>query len=194
MRSSRYVCYLYILIRAVFTGLNLAIDKNMKLFLLKHIFFIAIIFPLVACDQSHKNTKNLDDSEFKTNYESNLKLWIESSEGKSYSFTYSRTCFCFEEFSKTKVTVDESGEIVEVNKINSSGALESVSANNFDQYISIEELFDIVKKKIDKKASQVKVEYDKISGFPTLLYVDYDFRMADDEISYEIKDLNFSID
>ncbi|MCB9026622.1 MAG: hypothetical protein H6625_09920 [Bdellovibrionaceae bacterium] len=146
---------------------------------------------LTACQQGGSQT-TVDSSEvFRINYEKNFKIWQENSEGQSYIYSYSRSCFCLEEFAETRVSVGENGQITQVQKISPIGTFETLSVDEYNQVVSIEKLFEIIKKKIDNKVAHVDVEYDKELGFPSQIYVDYDFRMADDEVSYVINELEF---
>ncbi|MCB0391331.1 MAG: hypothetical protein KDD58_08570 [Bdellovibrionales bacterium] len=134
-----------------------------------------------------------EDSEkvFRENYERNLQLWEESSAGKAYEYTYTKKCFCIDENSEIKVSVDSSGIIVGVQKINQNGQFESLSNEELNQIVSIEDLFMTIKQKVDGDLDYVNVNYDENLGYPSLVYIDYDFRMIDDEISYKIKSIKF---
>lgn len=54
---------------------------------------------------------------------------------------------------------------------------------------SIDSLFNIIKSAIDSNADNVQVEYDPTSGYPTSIFIDYDTRLADEELRLNISDL-----
>jgi hypothetical protein len=59
-------------------------------------------------------------------------------------------------------------------------------ANSFP---SAEQLFDAIQDGIDRRADLIDVEYDPTYGYPTSVYIDYDRRVADEELSLTTRGL-----
>ncbi len=100
-----------------------------------------------------------------------------------YTYVFSRSCFCvFEYREAVKITV-RGGKIVLVASV-ASGSLRETQT-----YSTIEGLFDIIQRAIDDDAATIRVEYDRARGYAVSAYIDLDQRMADEEISFEAKEL-----
>ena len=168
-------------------GPELALYRRMQTFRYTKLILILFALSLVACGKDLKQNRGDSDEVFRQNYEYNIQLWQEASTNTAYYYSYTRTCYCLEEHVQFNVSVNESSEITSVQKIKSNGQLEAFAAEDFDQVVSIDELFATIKQKIDGEVSYVNVEYDQDLGYPKNIYVDFDFRMADDEKSYSIK-------
>jgi len=50
-------------------------------------------------------------------------------------------------------------------------------------FLSVEQIFELIKSAIDKDAATIRVNYDFSYGYPTNVYIDYDERIADEEVS-----------
>jgi hypothetical protein len=51
---------------------------------------------------------------------------------------------------------------------------------------TIDDWFDILKRAIDRKAERIDVTYDKVFGFPSSVYIDISFMIADEEQGWTI--------
>ena len=58
-----------------------------------------------------------------------------------------------------------------------------------DSFPSVEQLFDAIQDGIDRNADFIDVEYDFTYGYPTSVYIDYDRRVADEELSITTRGL-----
>ena len=56
--------------------------------------------------------------------------------------------------------------------------------------MTVGDLFDLLEEAYDRGAVTVNVTFDSEAGYPTELYIDYDQRMADEEIGYTVTDLD----
>jgi hypothetical protein len=57
------------------------------------------------------------------------------------------------------------------------------------RYYTIDEMFDLIAEAQAKGASEVRVTYDPMLGYPTSVYLDMSSRVADDERQFEISGL-----
>lgn len=110
------------------------------------------------------------------------KLWrLQSLD--DYTFVFSRGCFCvFESREPVTITV-RGGNIVSVVSV-ASGTPRDPSS-----YQTIEGLFDTILAAIDKDAATIRADYHPTRGYVNAAYIDMDERIADEEMSFEAKDL-----
>lgn len=101
---------------------------------------------------------------------------------EAYEMTLQRICFC--------PTPDYTGPFEVTVR---DGKLASVVLNGAEvddeRGITVEGLFALIEEAYDRDAASVVVEYDERMGHPTSLSIDYDVRMADEEIGYRVSDL-----
>ena len=57
------------------------------------------------------------------------------------------------------------------------------------RYYTIDEMFDLIAEAQARGASEVRVTYDPMLGYPTSVYLDMSSRVADDERQFEISGL-----
>ena len=55
--------------------------------------------------------------------------------------------------------------------------------------LTVDSLFAIIERGIAGHYAEMRVTYDPVMGFPTQIYSDASHQIADDEITYEVKDL-----
>ncbi len=108
------------------------------------------------------------------------RLW-ESKDIDSYTFTQRISCYCTEEYRKSKEVVVSDGLVVSV-----AGA--AYDADLHQAILTVDAGFDYVRKSLEKKPEAFTVSYDAVYGFPTNFYFDFSFRMADEEIGYTFTD------
>ena len=101
-----------------------------------------------------------------------------------YRFQLTVGCFCaFTQQMPLTIEVKD-GKIVSM----TNNAGEAVAADmlaTFDQYDTVERLFDFVEK-AQKDAAEVKVDYDSTHGFPAQVSIDYIKNAMDDELSLSV--------
>ncbi|WP_420454637.1 DUF6174 domain-containing protein [Rubrivirga sp.] len=100
----------------------------------------------------------------------------------AYAMTLQRICFC--------PSPDYTGPFAVVVR---DGAVESVrldgAAVDDERGATVADLFDLIDEAYEKGAAAVDVTYDPEMGYPTSVGIDYDARMADEEIAYRVSDL-----
>jgi hypothetical protein len=104
----------------------------------------------------------------------------------NYSFTMQRYCFCLFE-GEVRVRVED-GEVVSVRLVGSDTELVGPQRG---LYGPIPDLFAVVADAIDRPAHSIDAEYDDALGFPALVFIDYDERIADEEYGFRVRDVSF---
>lgn len=106
---------------------------------------------------------------------------------RHYSYQLRRSCYC----------TPEAREPVILEVVKDQGVVQARFARN-NQPLSaelafrkqtIDDLFDLIDKAIDRNAYRIKVDYHPEHGYPTSIFIDYDQRMADEETSLTVSDL-----
>jgi hypothetical protein len=113
------------------------------------------------------------------------QLWTKQNIS-NYRFTLRRSCFCsFETRQPVKIEV-RNGQVTSI-----VPAMNGVPFNreDFTSNDSIAKLFDVVEDAIARKAHRLSVTYHPTLGYPTKIDIDYDQRMADEELSITIENL-----
>jgi len=107
---------------------------------------------------------------------------------ENYEFEQRVVCFCAPPAGRFhKITV-ESGAIVEIIDLDEERSLPS---DNFSFFKTISHLLEFVESINPDSVAIFNIEYDSNFGFPSSIYVDYDHRIADEEIGYETR--NFKV-
>lgn len=99
---------------------------------------------------------------------------------RDYEYVVRRSCECYLSGVAVLVTVRND----RVFALNRESTGEFLSLAYADQYPTIDGLFDRIQYAIDRRARRVETRYDSYYGFPTDVYIDYDFGVVDDEDSY----------
>ena len=137
----------------------------------------AFLLPtLVACD-SVTGTDDLsrEQSRLDRNWDR-----FQSTAPLSYSYVVRVVCECPIEVTRP-VTVWVDRGSIEYLLYEDDGR--PVPFSYSDSFPSVEQLFDAIQDGIDRRADVIDVEYDPTYGYPTSVYIDYDRRMANEELS-----------
>jgi hypothetical protein len=99
----------------------------------------------------------------------------------TYSFTLQQSCFCaFVQPVRVSVRNDT---VTSVNEITGGAAIDP-------RYVqTVRSLFDFIDRAITEKAATLRVTYDRDLGYPTEIVYDGSLMIADDEVTYRIKDV-----
>lgn len=101
-------------------------------------------------------------------------------------YTRQRFCFCRPEDTKPMDVVEKDGEIVEA-VYSESG--EAVPENIRDSLLSVNEIFDTIEKAYNSGAEEVNVTYDEEYGYPTSAFINQDFNIQDEEVTYNLSNM-----
>jgi hypothetical protein len=98
----------------------------------------------------------------------------------SYSYTVRISCNCPSDVTRPVTVWVDRGSVEYLFYEDDGRAVPLSYANSF---MSIEQLFDEIQSAIDEQADYIDVDYDFTYGYPTNVYIDYDRRIADEELS-----------
>jgi hypothetical protein len=97
------------------------------------------------------------------------------------------SCFCVQEFTAPVVLHVLNRRLVSVTRVED---LSPVPPSEWAfRYYTIDEMFDLIADAQAKGASEVRVTYDPMLGYPTSVYLDMSSRVADDERQFELSGL-----
>ena len=101
---------------------------------------------------------------------------------ESYEFTLQISCFCIREYTLPKRVVVQNNEVVQVDdtpyeKLNDS-AIQTI-----DGY------FDFIRETRKQNPDEEEITYDTDLGYPTYIFFDISYQMADEEIRYTFSEL-----
>lgn len=161
---------------------------------MKYLAILSIFtFFLSACQTTATNS-NQDDNGGGKPVATTVQTLLNDNRGKwnkaaikNYQYEYQRSCFCPPEYREPLIVKVSNGQITKTTvKKTGKPATEKLKA------LTVNQLFDKVQDAIDKKAHSIKVEYDDQYGFPASITIDYDQRMADEELYLSAKNLQVS--
>ena len=135
-----------------------------------------LVSPLAACD----SVTGVDDlsraqSELDRNWDR-----FQSTAPLSYSYTVRVACDCTSDVTRPVTVWVDRGSIEYLLYADDNRPVPLSISNSFP---SAEQLFDAIQDAIDRQADFIDVEYDFTYGYPTSVYIDYDRRTADEELS-----------
>jgi hypothetical protein len=138
---------------------------------------VAVLLPsLVACD----GITGVDDlSREQSRLDRNWDRF-QSAAPLSYTYTVRVACNCPSDVTRA-VTVWVDRGSIEYLLYEDDGR--PVPFSYSDSFPSVELLFDAIQDAIDAQADFIDVDYDPTYGYPTNVYIDYDRRVADEELS-----------
>ncbi len=111
-------------------------------------------------------------------------LWAASG-GDDYDMTFNWQCFCIVDYVQ-RVDLEVRGGSVEDGTVTESGI--QLTPEQLAEYVSVEQLFDLIQDAIDQDAAEIRVSY-AAAGYPTEVWIDFNLRIADEERGFFIHDL-----
>ena len=113
----------------------------------------------------------------------NKRLW-EQANIYNYHITVSNSCFCIPDARGPVVIRVRNGQTTSITSVATG---KPVNPQFFQKYDTIPELFNIIQDAINRKASNLDVEYNAKLGYPTKINIDYNSQIADEEIFVTIE-------
>jgi hypothetical protein len=104
----------------------------------------------------------------------------------SYEFTLQISCFCIREYTLPKRVVVQNNEVVQVDDTPYE-ELNDSAIQTIDGY------FDFIRETRKQNPDEEEITYDTNLGYPTYIFFDISYQMADEEIRYTISELIPSI-
>ena len=137
-------------------------------------FLIAALAVIAGCANSTETTRGTSELDV------NRQRWADQKLSR-YDFTFNRTCFCVP-IGALRISVRD-GVVVGVTDIASGRSLPSSG------FLTVDSLFAIIDHGITNHYAEMRVTYDSALGYPKEIYSDGSHDIADDEITYSVKDL-----
>lgn len=105
---------------------------------------------------------------------------------ESYEFTLQISCFCIREYTLPKRVVVQNNMVVQVDDTPYK-ELNDSAIQTIDGY------FDFIRETRKQNPDEEEITYDTDLGYPTYIFFDISYQMADEEIRYTISELIPSI-
>ena len=96
-----------------------------------------------------------------------------------YEYRFQRSCFCIEEATRAAKVRVLTGVVTSAWYLSDGSP---VPSENLRFYPTVDELFETIENAIERDADRLEVEYDRETGHPTRIDVDYLEQAADDEL------------
>lgn len=96
----------------------------------------------------------------------------------AYTFRFERGCFCPEEIRGPFLVRVEDGVVRSATTLSGTPA----TSHALPLILSVPGVFVLIEDAIDRRACSIRVVYDPALGYPTEVDVDYDQRLADEEL------------
>ena len=143
---------------------------------MKNIIYISLLFALFSCD-------NKPDSDLIT-WQKNWNKW-ESMNMTHYGYNFRASCYCIDEWVREVSVTVNNDSVISILFTDDGEPPQILQISNWH---TINSLFDL-SKTIIEEAAKFKLEYDKTYGNPTLISVDWDFEIADDEFTFYLSNI-----
>ncbi|WP_298613180.1 DUF6174 domain-containing protein [uncultured Thiothrix sp.] len=121
--------------------------------------------------------------------DSRAKWDAATSNAQSVSYTAQNSCFCPPDYTRPMNITEQNGKIIDATYADTG---EVVPSYIRDGLLTMNERFDQLEQAYLSGADRIDVSYDPRLGYPSSVYVDQSFMIADEELSYTIKDLAVS--
>lgn len=123
------------------------------------------------------------------NFGENQILW-QKQNIENYSFEFRKLCYCGGLYNPSTVVVRADTIHAVLNTeteepLRDPQTQELVFPTYSESFLTIDELFEVIKN-AQGKADKLHAEYDRSLGYPTLVDIDYNKDMFDDEVTYQI--------
>ena len=103
-----------------------------------------------------------------------------------YRYTFQRSCFCPRSYTTPVVIEVKNNTIINAHLKSNHQPLDDKLKNNKQ---TINYFFAKIQDAIKQKAHTISVKYNEQYGYPESIYIDYDQRMADEELHLSAKNL-----
>ncbi|MBN3923799.1 DUF6174 domain-containing protein [Nostoc sp. NMS4] len=113
----------------------------------------------------------------------NSRLW-ERANISNYRITVSNSCFCIPDARGPVIIEVRNGQPTSITSVATG---KPVNPEFFQKYNTIPKLFNVIQDAIKRKAYNLNVEYNAKLGYPTKINIDYDSKIADEEIFLTIE-------
>lgn len=104
-----------------------------------------------------------------------------------YQFEAKVMCLCAPETTQWVRFEVKEGAAVSMIYVEAGTPIPTTNQNQFAKFSTIDKVFAILQDAMDRKAVDMKVQYDGTLGYPTEIAIDYVKELSDEEASYSIR-------
>ncbi len=104
---------------------------------------------------------------------------------RDYEFEFQRLCFCGPDFVRPLHLVVVDGSVSSATYLDTG----EPAMGPLDSFPTIEDLFDEIRAALDQGADSVVASYDRDSGYPTRVEIDFIEQAIDDEMTFVVSAL-----
>ncbi|MEH1896058.1 MAG: DUF6174 domain-containing protein [Nostoc sp.] len=133
--------------------------------------------PVETAKSPANNNLNLRRSKF------NRHLWNQA-KISNYRYTFSNGCFCIPDARGPVVIEVRNGQTTSITSVATG---KPVNPQYFEKYKTIPKLFNVIQDAINRNAFSLNLGYSLKLGYPTKIDIDYDSKIADEEIFLTIE-------
>ncbi len=101
---------------------------------------------------------------------------------RDYRYEFRQQCECGPALAEAAVVEVRGGAVARVNYRDSGGEAPATARQLFP---TVEQLFQRIEDAIRRNAASLSVSYDGTLGYPTLISIDYDLQVIDDEVAID---------
>lgn len=104
---------------------------------------------------------------------------------RDYGFVLDRRCYCAGP-NRVRIQVRD-GKVAAVEDLDTGKVLTDPAS--LRQYPTIDQVLEQIDQAMTRHPDNLTITYDRHLGYPARVYIDYSYRMADDEVDYRISDV-----
>ncbi len=108
----------------------------------------------------------------------------------SNQYTLQQTCFCPPDYTRPMNITEQNGKITQATYVDNG---EAVPVYVLDGLLTMDERFEQLQDAYESGADRIDVTYDEKLGYPTSVFIDRSFMIADEEVIYNINNLQQAI-
>ena len=162
-------------------GLNRMVPARKRVGLMKPARLLALLLPVTFLLACVSRTEAIAQPSVEMQY----RQWSETSQ--NYDVSFQQLCFCLpDNIRPMRLTVRDNEIVKAIFEDDQS----EVTTDVMIDLKTIDDIFQTIINAEALPAHSVKIEYDSDNHFPTKVDIDFDDRMADDELHWQLSNLN----
>lgn len=163
----------------------------------KWAFFLCLVIGLGSCNTDNIKPEAPGDNGAETitpiasdhaataNFNKNVQKWLDKG-SQNYHYTYQRSCFCPRDYVRPLRATVKEGVLTRYRYADTSQAVPEEIKLKPQTIIGV---FKLIRIAIADNAASITTHYHPVHGAPLKVTVDYDQRMADEELYITLNDI-----